>query len=233
MNDIVTMPQSMPVPAINPMTLLASALERNASVETIAQLMTLQERWDATQARRAFDEAIALAKAQISPAAKNKTGHNQKKYADFYAYAKVIDPIISQFGLSYRFRSKQDGKIVVTCILSHRMGHSEETTLEGPPDTTGNKNAIQAIGSTLTYLQRYSLVLSLGLAATEDDDGAAAGMGETITDIQVGDIERLIEETSSDLTGFLKYFKVADIKDLPAKEYKRAIAALEAKRAKK
>jgi hypothetical protein len=87
----------------------------------------------------------------------------------------VVDPIIGKHGLSYRFRTTQTDKISVTCILSHKAGHSEETRLPAPPTPSGNKNAIQAIGSTLTYLQRYSLVQMLGLAAANDDDGKAAG----------------------------------------------------------
>ena len=49
----------------------------------------------------------------------------------------------------------------------------------GTPDNSGSKNSIQAIGSTTTYLQRYTLFSILGLAAGEDDDGSAAsGTGQ-------------------------------------------------------
>jgi hypothetical protein len=118
---------------------------------------------------------------------RNATGHNSKKYADFAGIARVIDPILGQHGLSYRFRTVQTDKIAVTCILFGH-GHSEETTLSGPADASGSKNAIQAIGSTLTYLQRYSLVQMLGIAAGDDDDGKAAGIGATtIDEQQIGD----------------------------------------------
>ena len=33
-------------------------------------------------------------------------------------------------------------RIAVTCVLTHEMGHSEETTLEALPDTSGSKNSI-------------------------------------------------------------------------------------------
>lgn len=145
------------------------------NIDKLKNLMELYERRDAALARKSFDAAVADAKALIPPIVRNATGHNNKKYADLSAIAKVIDPILGQLGLSYRFRTQQADKISVTCILSHKDGHAEETTLCGPSDTTGNKNAIQAIGSTLTYLQRYSLVQMLGLAAAEDDDGAKGG----------------------------------------------------------
>ena len=42
-------------------------------------------------------------------------------------------------------------------------------------DTSGNKNSIQSIGSTRTYLQRYTLIGALGLSTAEDDtDGHGA-----------------------------------------------------------
>jgi hypothetical protein len=52
----------------------------------------------------------------------------------------------------------------------------EETTLPGMPDLSGNKNPIQAIGSAVTYLQRYTLKAALGLTVSkeEDDDARSA-----------------------------------------------------------
>jgi hypothetical protein len=61
------------------------------------------------------------------------------------------------------------------CIVEHRDGHSEDTSLTAQPDNSGKKNSIQAIGSTITYLQRYLLKLALGIAASKDDDANSAG----------------------------------------------------------
>ena len=49
----------------------------------------------------------------------------------------------------------------MTCVVSHRLGHSEENTLTAGRDESGNKNNIQAVGSTITYLQRYTLKAAL------------------------------------------------------------------------
>jgi hypothetical protein len=120
----------------------------------------------------------------------------------------------------------------VTCVLSHNLGHSEETTLSGPPDKTGNKNDIQAIGSTLTYLQRYSLMQALGLAASNDDDGNAADTGERIMPDQVEALRAMITEVGADEAKFLKFLKLETLEDLPVTRWKEAVAALEAKRAR-
>jgi len=227
MSNVVPMVEA--TPTTTPMTMLEKAVTSGASLEMVEKLMALQERWEANQARKAFDEAIAAAKAEIKPVVRNATGHNSKRYADFSAIANAIDPVISKHGLSYRFRTNQTDKIAVTCILSHKAGHFEETTLAGPADASGSKNAIQAIGSTLTYLQRYSLVQALGLAASNDDDGRAANSGETISDDQAGELVAMIESTNADKAKFLAYFRIEKLSDLPAKSYQMAVQLLNAK----
>jgi hypothetical protein len=228
MSNVVPMVEV--TPTTTPMTMLEKAVSSGASLEMVEKLMALQERWEANQARKAFDEAIAAAKAEIKPVVRNATGHNAKKYADFAAIANAIDPVISKHGLSYRFRTNQTDKIAVTCILSHKAGHYEETTLCGPADSSGNKNPIQSIGSTLTYLQRYSLVQALGLAASNDDDGKAGGVGENITLEQVEQLVELADEVGADKEAFCRYFRVNGIAEISTKDFPRAIAALNKKR---
>lgn len=221
-------PQPRAVAAITPMDMLNRAVESGAGLEMVEKLMSLQERWETGQARKAFDKAIAAAKAKITPIQRNAKGHNDKRYADFAAIAKVVDPILSEHGLSYRFRTAQGERISVTCILSHEDGHSEETTLTGPADTSGSKNAIQAIGSTLTYLQRYSLVQMLGLAASNDDDGKAGGNVAVITEGQADKIRELLEANGKSREKFLKWQKIDRVEDLPADRYEDAINGINA-----
>lgn len=225
-------PQPRAVAAVTPMDMLNRAVESGAGLEMVEKLMSLQERWETGQARKAFDRAIAAAKAKITPIQRNAKGHNDKRYADFAAIAKVVDPILSEHGLSYRFRTAQGDRISVTCILSHEDGHSEETTLSGPADASGSKNAIQAIGSTLTYLQRYSLVQMLGLAASNDDDGKSSAAGGTISEDQAAELIALADEVNADKRAFCEYFKIEGIAMMPAKDFDRAKIALNKKRAK-
>jgi hypothetical protein len=224
-----------PSTALTPMDMIDRALSSGASVETLGKLMELQERWDRNQAAKEFNAAIAAAKAEIKPIARNKTGHNSKKYADLAATATAVDPILSKHGLGYRYRSTQADRITVTCVLFHRSGHQEETTLTGPADTTGNKNAIQAIGSTLTYLERYSLFLALGLAAGNDDDGAAGGAGETIGAEQIEELQTLIFEVAGERSNHLlnrvcQYLKVTALDDIRPRDMNDARTAINGQR---
>jgi hypothetical protein len=226
-NDIVTSDQPTRSGAITPMEMLDRAVSQGANIDTLTKLMDLQERWEKSQARKLFDEAIADAKAEIAPVVRNAKGHNDKKYADFAAIARAVDPVITKHGLSYRFRTSQTDRIHVTCILSHKAGHSEETTLAGPPDASGSKNAIQAIGSTLTYLQRYSLTQALGLAATNDDDGASSS--GVITEEQRNQLQDIIEKIGGDVPSFCQWAKINSLAEMPSAQFGKSKQALEAK----
>jgi len=216
------------------MEMLSQAVSNGASVEVLTKLMDLRDRWEAGEARKAFDAAVSSAKSDIPVIEKNATGHNNRRYADFAQIARTIDPILAGYGLSYRFRAEQDEKLIrVTCVLSHKQGHSEEATLAGPSDTSGSKNAIQAIGSTLTYLQRYSLCQMLGLASSEDDDAGATGGGEVISDEQRDEIQALIDETQSDIRRFCAAFNAPSLADLPVKSFERAKQLLNQKKGQK
>jgi len=212
-----------------PMSMLDRAIAGGASIEVLTQLMALQERHEATLARKAFDTAISNAKAKIAPVVRNATGHNNKRYADFSAIARTVDPILSEFGLSYRFKTSQTDRINVTCIISHREGHSEETTLSGPADTSGNKNAIQAIGSTLSYLQRYSLVAALGLAAANDDDGHSSGhtVDDELSEDQIIALREKIESVGLDTQKFCAKWQISAVSEFPARKYQEAINSLD------
>ena len=165
---------------LTPMGLLEKAVTSGADVEVLERLMALSERWQENQAQRAFVEALSAARGDLPAIVKTKTvdftskgGRTNYRYEDLADVIEQISPVLSRHGLSFRWRtdSETPGFVKVTCILSHRDGHSEETALSGPYDTSGNKNAIQAVGSVVTYLQRYTLKASMGIAAGADDDG--------------------------------------------------------------
>lgn len=229
--------RNVPMARPDPMTMLATAIERGANVEMIEKLMALQERWEAGNARKAFDAAIAEAKGEIPPIIKDRTvyftsqkGRTNYRYESFAQIAKVIDPILHKHGLTYRHRAMQEAQRVrVTCIISHRDGYAEETTLEATEDHSGNKNSIQAIGSATNYLMRYTLKLALGISTTDDDDGQAASNGP-VSDEQADAIQKLATEVGADINKFLAYMQAESISDIPAAQYDRAIGALESKR---
>ncbi|NTG00061.1 ERF family protein [Agrobacterium rhizogenes] len=224
---------------MTPMEMLDRAVSSGAGVETLTQLMALQERYEANQARKAFDEAMAAAKANMPAIVKNKKvdfttskGRTNYQYEDLASIMTLIGPVLSANGLSIRYRTAADPNqpITVTCIISHRMGHSEENTLMAGRDESGNKNSIQAIGSTVTYLQRYTLKAALGLAAAADDDGARSDQtaedAKMITEAQASVIRELIEKGEVETSLFCERWQVNAVTEIPLKQFNEVVASL-------
>ena len=243
MNTLVAKNKDGPATVINltPMDMLERAVSSNAGVEVISKLMDLQDRWQASHARRSFDEAMAAAKAEIPVIMKNREvdftsskGRTNYRHEDLAEIARTVDPILTKNGLSYRFRttSQPNEPVSVTCVVSHRLGHSEENTLTAGRDESGNKNSIQAVGSTVTYLQRYTLKAALGLAASNDDDGSASEKPAFITSDQLQRIIALADEVKADKERFCKYLKIGSLAEILASDFDHAMKLLEAKRSK-
>ncbi len=241
--NAVTKQDDTPIqlPVVTPMSMIERAVERGADVAMIEKLMELEERHRANTGRRAFDQAIAAAKADIPAIRKNRTvdfttqkGRTHYQHEDMAEIARTVDPILSRNGLSYRYRTAQDGQTVtVTCILSHRDGYSEETTLLSGIDLSGNKNHIQAVGSVATYLQRYTLKLALGLAASEDDDGRASEAEKRINADQFQTLQGLIEQAGADAAKMLEWLHAETVEELTLKQFDTAVAMLRKKIAQK
>jgi len=239
MNAVSITPTVEPrnLPAVTPMQMLQVAVERGDDLEKLRQLMDLQDRWEAAQARKAYVAAIAAFKAEPMRILKSKQVNipGGAKFAHA-TLADVCDGVVaalSKHGLSHKWELQQDrDRITVTCILTHEAGHSERTMLSGLPDDSGKKNGIQQIASTVTYLQRYTLMAAVGLAAKDmDDDGRGAGPAKPkITEEQVANLKALLTEVGANEINFLKWLKVESLSDILATHYDACVKAIEAKR---
>ena len=158
-----------------PVNLIAQAIEKGLGIEHLKGLMELQERWEANQARKRFKEAMVdfqREKPELKKDQSVKFNNTNYQFNSLPNIQRVIDPVLSQHGLSYRWEQEEiENKIRITCIVSHINGHEERTHLTAPSDTSGSKNPIQSIGSTVSYLKRYTLEGALGLASDKDRDG--------------------------------------------------------------
>lgn len=172
-------PAIVPQTGITPAQMVARALEQGGSVEVLEKLLALQERWEASQAKKDFERAMADMRQELPTIIKDRRvdfttshGRTHYQYEDLASVTEQLSPVMAEHGLSFRWRTESGPQdmLKVTCIVSHAGGHSEETSLSAKSDSSGNKNHIQAIGSAVTYLQRYTLKAALGVAAARDDD---------------------------------------------------------------
>jgi hypothetical protein len=224
----------------SPAALMMVAIEKNLDLDKVEKAMALQERWEANEARKAYHGAMAGFKADPPEIDKDRhvkfqtsKGLTEYNHASLANVTGKINSALSQHGLSAAWKVSQAERIItVTCTITHRLGHSESTSLSAAPDDSGSKNPIQAVGSTISYLERYTLLALTGLATHDmDDDGKETGAGPQYVSVdQATELNDLIKETNSNQDKFLKYMKASSIETILAADYQKAIVALNKKK---
>jgi len=159
-----------------------AARDPNVDIDKMERLILMQERVQSREAQTAYYADLAKMQPNLPiiderGGIKGRDGQVQSTYALWEDVNEAIRPTLAEHGFSLSFRvSRAEGEIVVTGILAHHFGHREETTLALPTDTSGSKNAVQAVGSSTSYGKRYTAFALLNLTTTgEDDDGNKAG----------------------------------------------------------
>ena len=176
----------LPVATVTPMMMLQTAVAKGTDIAQLQQLMDLQERWEKTEAKKAYNRAFSAFKAEAVEIIRRVDITDGplkgKKYADLPAAVDAATPALSKHGLSASWKITKNEKdwIEVECTITHISGHSESTAFGGPPDSGGAKNAMQARASTLNYCERYSFLAVTGLAAKGADNDAAGGKREAV-----------------------------------------------------
>lgn len=227
-NEIVT--------AVNvtPMSMMQVAIEKGVDSEQLSKLMDMSERYEANEARKAFTIAMTAFKADSVIISKDKTvsfGATSYTHASLANVVKTITEALAVHELSHSWSVDQEGNdISVTCSIMHSQGHKESTTLKSTADQSGKKNNIQAIGSTITYLQRYSLLAITGLATDDqDDDGMKAEDRLTITEAQALIVDKLVTATGGNDEAFLNFYNINSVSEMQQRDYSEAVTMLERK----
>jgi hypothetical protein len=247
-------------PSDSPSTVLALiervALDPRADVEKLAGVMAMYERLKAKEAELAYNAAKGriLKKLAGIKIVKNRSvpyeivkGKPQKgtcetfKYASLEEIDKHLRPLLAEedMDLSFSDEPLEGGDILIRGRLKHLPGgHYEDSFMPAPPDTTGGKSNVQAVGSTNSFLRRYVACNIFNLVVVGDDDD---GTGGTIDEAQTKTILDLIEKAKVGLK-FLKYMKAQSIEEagslaaavatIAARDYRKAISTLEEQIAK-
>lgn len=176
---------NMPVEHTEQATILQivqrAASDPSCDIDKMERLMQMHERLQARQAEQAFNDALAqlqvvLPEVSERGAIKNRNGDKQSTYALWEDINQAIKPVLAQHGFALSFRTSTETGIAVTGVLSHKLGHREESSILLPADVSGSKNAVQAIASSISYGKRYTAGALLNLTSRgEDDDGQAGG----------------------------------------------------------
>lgn len=182
-------------------------------------------------AEQKFNEAMALAQADMGRVAADKNNSQTKsRYASYAALDRVLRPVYTKHGFSLSFDTGEapGPEIVrVLCYVSHG-GFTRTYKADMPADGKGAKGGdvmtkTHAAGSAFSYGARYLLKMIFNVAVGEDDDdGNAAGAGETITEDQASALQAMLMEHDIPLAKFFKVMKIEKLSDLPVRDLPEA-----------
>ena len=209
-------------------------------VTKLEKLMELQERAIARDAKAQFVSAMAAAQAEMKAVATDSDNpQTRSRYASYEALDRALRPIYSKHGFALSYDTDDSPKaehVRVLCEVMHIGGHSKTYHADMPADGKGAKGGdvmtkTHAVGSTMSYGQRYLLKGIFNVrVGEEDDDGNGATSLPAITVQQCCLLDDLITEVGADKAKFLRYLKIRVLEELPAQAFADAKAALDAKR---
>ncbi len=167
-------------PAVEQTTGLISMIEKvcmnpEMDVEKLEKMLDMQERILDKQAQQQFQVDMAAMQAELPVIEKsgeiNIRGVVQSRFAKFEDINRAVLPVLQKYGFSFTFETQQaTGYVNVIGVLRHKSGHKESTQLQIPLDTSGSKNVVQAVGSSVSYGKRYVMSALLNITTTDDDD---------------------------------------------------------------
>lgn len=205
--EVELVPAQRELPAASDPALMFErlAMDPNVDVEKLERLIAMHERIIKHQAKAAFDAAFSEMQGEIPVITERGEikvkGELRSKYATNEDIQEIVRPILQRHGFALRFRNEFDsGKLKIVGILSHRSGHSEQDEFVASADDSGSKNAIQALGSTRSYGQRYTTTALLCIATRGiDDDGQSSEKYKELAapagyDDWIGDITAVADE---------------------------------------
>jgi len=226
------------------------AFDPRADVERLEHMMAMYERLKAKEAELAYNAAKSrvLKKLANIKIIKNRSvlyeiekGKPQNRTYEAFKYAPLeeidrhLRPLLTEeeMDLSYSDEPREGGGILIRGRLTHLPGgHYEDSFMPAPPDTTGGKSDVQAVGSTNSFLRRYVACNIFNIVVVGDDDD---GIGGTIDEAQTRTILDLIKKAKIG-PKFLKYMKAQSVEEagslegavatIAARDYRKAVNTL-------
>jgi len=104
----------------------------------------------------------------MAPTGKVDTGRMKYRHLELDVILKTALPLLNENGLTLMHSQTAEG---MDCYLFHESGQWLRTHASVGVD---DKMTAQEVGSAASYGRRYSAVAMFGIAAGDDDDGAAA-----------------------------------------------------------
>lgn len=210
----------------------AKASDPSCDAGQLKILLEMQRMVIADDAREQFNAALILVQRTVPKVSKRGTIEMGAKGSIPFARWEDVDavtrPILDANGFSVRFSADavEGGRTRYKAIFSHRAGHSEEIGMILPADTGPGRNALQAVGSTLSYGKRYLVEAFCNVIRQGIDDDGKLGGTEFINEDQITQINNALRDAKADLTGFLRHYGIDSVESMEAKDFTTAMNQL-------
>jgi hypothetical protein len=221
------------------LNLLQQAVHNNAAPETIRMLIELRDRMIAEERKADFDAAFAAFREKIATVPQTRKA-DKFVFENLADVAAMVNPLMAPLGLSWHhIETISDDTADVQCVIRHANGHSElgsRWVRKIPPlQTRGEPNVFHAGASALSFMRRWTLKGTIGIAADESDDNATAAARAAIEMITPEQAQQLFALATSladqkALEKLLARCKAEALKDIAAADFKRALEWLAAKK---
>ena len=166
--------------------LIALAIEKNVSVDTMERLLAMRRELKAEWAKEEFDKAMSAFQAECPIIKKTKgvktdSGDLAYKYAPLECIVEQVKDFLSKHGFSYCVDQPEakPGYIKVALTVKHTCGHSEVTSVALP---LGNKTRLmsqtQVEAAALTFAKRYAFCNAFGILTGDEDTDAKPATAE-------------------------------------------------------
>jgi len=173
---VVTQEQTaLQVDPSSPQAMIMTAIASGANVEVLEKLMSLQERFQANQAKAEYIKSMSTLQSEIPTVKKlKKNGGTNSNYAPLEDIVAQCKELIRKQGFTYSWDTSMSEKsIEVVCKATHINGHTDTSSMVSEiAEGTKANSAPQKTAITITYLKRYTLCNLFGIMVADEDQDA-------------------------------------------------------------
>lgn len=185
-------------------------------------------------------QKIQKARVELQKRDIKKTGINKYsnyKYFELGDFLPHINEICLEVGLYTEFEYGEEEAFLYLIDCDNSDIRRKWRTPIKVPALKGCTD-IQAIGGSQTFSRRYLYMMAFEISETDIVNNAEIDEDKQEGEQKIGTVhlnvmKKLIEETETELTSFLKYAAVKKIEDIKNKDYPELLRLLEKKKADK
>ena len=217
--ETVNLPATRPT---DPLSLIALALDKGADPDKLKSMYDLYERDQARKALSSYQNSMNACQAEMPAILKDKENtHTKSRYADLGAIIHKIKPVYTKHGFALSFHegeTPKPGFLRCICDVMHIDGHRETKWMDLPIDGKGSQgnasamNALQGVGSTHTYGERYLTckIFNIPVSNTDLDGNSSATIGEET----IAWCEQALKDAGFDASRRTKFLKWANVESV-------------------